>query len=308
MLIRASFPDLYLTSMLPALDEITMNRFDRNPEVYSQVFRMMDSNKSIEQTSEVAGLTTFHEVPENGSVRYDEPVPGFRQTYEHVQYGLGFKISKVMSDDDRFGVIQKLAGELGRSAKETIEVTSALIFNRGFDGAYTGPDGQPLFSASHPLVKGGGVQNNRPGSDADLDPASIEVALTDFRRMKDQTGKRIRVKPRTLMVPPELEFAAAEILGGSLRSDTANNTINAFKHRVGMPSFENLIVNEYLTDTDAFFVLADQADLDIRFYWREKPGTVHAVDFDTRAIKTAMWYRHAVGWSSFYGVYGSPGV
>src|SRR4051812_21168584 len=102
MLIRTSFPDLFLTSMLPALDEVIFNKFDRFEPQYSQVFRVMDSTRSIEQTSEIAGLGTFNTIPENSPVRYDEPVPGFSKTYTHAQYGLGFRISKVMQDDDRY--------------------------------------------------------------------------------------------------------------------------------------------------------------------------------------------------------------
>ena len=51
MLIRAQFPDLFLASMLPALDEVIFQRYDRFPPQYTQVFRMMSSGKSIEQTS-----------------------------------------------------------------------------------------------------------------------------------------------------------------------------------------------------------------------------------------------------------------
>jgi phage major head subunit gpT-like protein len=306
MIIRASFPDLFLTSMLPALDEIIFNRFDRHPAQYPQIFRVMDSDRSIEQTSEVVGLGTFHEVPENSAVRYDEPAPGFKQTYEHTQYGLGFRVSHVMVKDDRWSIINKLAGELGRSSKETIELTAALIFNRAFDTNYPGPDGKPLCATDHPLVKAG-TQRNRPAADADLDVSSLEIALTDFRRMRDQSGKRVRVKPKRLVVAPEGEFNATELLGGSMRSDTANNTINAFRNRVGMGSFTEPFVWEYLTDPDAWFITAEKEDTELRFYWRERPGTVHAVDFDTRAIKSAMWYRMSVGFSSFYGVYGCPG-
>ncbi len=308
MLIRTSFPDLFLTSMLPALDEVIFNKFDRFPPQYSQVFRVMDSNRSIEQTSEIAGLGTFSTIPENSPVRYDEPVAGFAKTYTHSQYGLGFRISKVMTDDDRFSIITKMAGELGRSAKETIELAVASVFNNGFSGSFLGPDGVALFSTAHPLVKSGGTQTNTLAVAADLDIASIELALTDFRRMKDPSGKKIRVKPTMLIVPPEGEFAASEIMNATMRADTANNTPNAFKNRVGMPSFSNMMVWDYLTDPDAWFIMADKEDQELRFYWRERPGTVHAVDFDTRAIKTAMWYRHSFGWSSFYGIYGSPGA
>jgi phage major head subunit gpT-like protein len=306
MLIRTQFPDLFLTTMLPALDELIFNKFDRFPPQYTQVFRVMDSGRSIEQTSEIAGLGTFNTIAEGGNMRYDEAVPGFAKTYTHSQWGLGFKMTRVMVDDDRFGIISKLASELGRSAKETVELDVAQDFINGF--TTNGPDGVPLFSASHPLVKSGGVQNNMLATAADLDIPALELALTDFRRMKDPSGKKIRVKPVTLIVPPELEFAAAEILAGTMRSDTANNTVNAFKHRQGFGSFEQMFVWDYLTDPDAWFISAAKEDTELRYYWRERPNTVHDVDFDSRSVKTAMWYRASHGHSSFYGIYGTAGA
>jgi len=309
MLIRAQFPDLFLASMLPALDEVIFQRYDRFPPQYTQVFRMMSSGKSIEQTTEIAGLGTFVQIPEGGPMHYDTAVPGFDKTYLHEQYGLGFRMTRVMVDDDRFAIIQKLASELGRSAKETVELAVASHFINGFaGGAYVGPDGQPLFSLSHPMVKSGLVQQNCLTSAADLDISSLEIALTDFRRMKDPSAKKIRVRPRRLIIPPELEFAATEILKSPTRSDTANRSINAFQNRSGMPGFEDAFVWDYLTDPDAWFIQAEPEDTELRFYWREKPNTVHEVDFDSRSIKTAMWYRCSSGWSSFYGVYGTPGA
>ncbi|MBM3744172.1 MAG: hypothetical protein FJW34_00070 [Acidobacteria bacterium] len=309
MLIRAQFPDLFLTSMLPALDEVIFERFDRWPPQFSRIFRVMTSGRSIEQTSETSGLGTFHVIPEGGPMRYDVAVPGFDKTYLHEQFGLGFKITKVMVDDDRFGIMTNLAADLGNGAKETVELTVASHFNNGFTaGAYAGPDGVALFSTAHPLVKAGGVQANRPAASMDLDIPAIELVLTDFRRMKGPSGKKIRVRPTRLVVPPELEFAAQEMLTATMRSDTANNTPNAFKRRVGLPSFDEVFVWDFVTDPDAWFVTADPEDTQLRFYWREKPNTVHDVDFDSRSIKTAMWYRCSSGWSSYYGVYGVPGA
>ena len=233
MQIRTQFPDLFLASALPALDELIFQKFDRFPPQYTQIYRVMDSGRSIEQTSEIAGLGNFVQIDEGKNMRYDESVPGFSKTYTHQQYGLGFKMTRVMVDDDRWGIINKMAGELGRSAKETIELSAAATFNNGFDVAYAGPDGLPLFSTSHPLVKTGGTQTNTLAIAADLEIASLELALTDFRRMKDPSGKKIRVRPELLIGPPELEFVMSEILTGNMRSDTANNTVNAFKNRSG---------------------------------------------------------------------------
>jgi phage major head subunit gpT-like protein len=310
VLIRTQFPDLFLAEMLPALDDIIFNKFDRLPPQYTKIFRVMKSNRSIEQTSEVVGLGLLNEVAEGASVRYDEAVPGFNKTYTHAQFGGGFKMSRIMVDDDKFALIDKLASDLGRAAKETRELAAAATFINGFSTSYNGPDGKPLFATDHPIVKTNGTQTNTLAVAADLDQSSIELALTDFRTMKDPSGKKVRVEAKRLVVPPQLEFAAIEIMGGNMRSDTANNTVNALKRRSGVGAFDEMFVWDYLDegDPDAWFIVASPEDTELRWYDREKFNTVHDVDFDSRSIKTAGWMRFSLGWSSFYGVYGCPGA
>src|ERR1051325_5784914 len=309
MIIRTQFPDLFLTTMLPALDELIFGRFNKLPSEFTKVFRMMTSSRSIEQTSEISGLGLFDTVGDGQNVRYDVSVPGFNKTYTHLQFALGFQITRITVDDDKWGIINKLSTDLGKSAYESKDLDAASVFNNGFTASsYAGPDGKALFASDHPLVKSGGTQNNTLAVAADLDVSSIELALTDYRLMKDHSGKRIRVKPKTLVVPPQLEFSATEILGGEWRSDTANHTINAFKNRIGMGSFDQGMVWTFLSDPDAWFIVADPSDTELRWYTREAFNTLHDVHFDSRSIKTAAWQRYSVGFNSFYGVYGRRGA
>jgi hypothetical protein len=93
-----------------------------------------------------------------------------------------------------------------------------------------------------------------------------------------------------------------------MRSDTANHTINAFRQREGFKSFMDWMVWDYLTDPDAWFIRASQQRTQLRFYHRRKFQTRHDVDFDTQSLKTIGTMRFSHGWSSFYGIYGSPGA
>jgi len=305
MFIRTLFPDLYLQSMLPAIDEVVMTKYSQFPDEFTEVFRMESSSRSIEQTTEVTGFGQFAVIPEGSDTRYDEALPGFNKTYVHAQYGLGFRVTKVAMDDDKFGVVKKLATELGRSGKETKEVTVANVINTGFAGVVLGPDGVGLFSTAHPLI-GGGMQSNRLSYATDPDVTSIQLVLTLMRQTRDQRGKLLRIPPKKAIFPPNLEFIGAELLGGVDRSDTANRAINAFRRRSGMPSFESWMVWDYLTDPDAWMVEGDVQDTELRYYDREAFNTVHDIDFDSRSVKTAGWMRFSCGFNGFYGLVGVP--
>lgn len=304
MFVRTLLPDLYLQSMLPAIDEVVMTKYSRFPDEFTEVYRMETSSRSIEQTTEVTGFGQFALVPENDTTRYDDPLPGFNKTYIHAQYSLGFKVSRVAVDDDKFGVVRKLATELGRSAKETKEVIAASVVNTGFTTGTT-PDGVSLFNTAHPLI-GGGTQTNRLSYATDPDVTSIQLALTDMRQTVDHRGKKLRIPTKKMIVPPSLEFIAAELLGGTERSDTANRSINSFRRRSGMPSFDSWMVWDYLTDPHAWFLESEVSDTELRFYDREAFNTVHDIDFDSRGLKTAGWMRFTCGVNGFYGIYGVP--
>jgi hypothetical protein len=163
----------------------------------------------------------------------------------------------------------------------------------------------PLFSTAHPLV-GGGVQSNMLAIAADPDVDSIRQILTLMRRTVNHRGLRQRIVPKTLILPPELEFVGAEQLGGDTRPDTANRAINSFKRRSGMPSFESWMVWDYLNDPHAWFVEAEPEETELRWYDREAFNTVHGVDFESRSLKTAGWMRFSCGWNGFFGVAGAP--
>ena len=305
-IVRGTFTDTFLEDQLPAIEGDIMTPFKRWPELYSQYLNVENTTRDISQRTQIAGFQLLAEVAENAPVTYDEPAQGFDKTYKPVQLALGFKVSRVAFDDDKYGWIKKLAGDLGRSAIETIETRAANIFNNGFTD--TGPDGKVLFATDHPDPKGGGAQANRPTNHVDLSVPALQAALTDIRKWKDTSGRRARFQPKMLMVPPDLWAVASEILGGTMRSDTANNTINAFQKIPGLNPFNTVLVNEYLTDVDGWFVGSDKEDVATTLLWRERPNTMYGEDFDTRGLKTALWCRFVASYHDWRGWWGTAGA
>ena len=303
--IRQSTPDLYLKTMLPAIKEVIMARYAQFPDEYPEIFRVESSTRSIEQTTELSGFGQFAVTPEATDGFFDVAVPGYNMTYQPAQYSLGYKVSRIAMDDDKWGVVRKMAVELGKSAHETREYVAANVINTGFTGT-NGPDGVTLFSTAHPLVKSGGTQTNRAAVAAQPSVTSIRLALSDMRLTVDHAGKKVRIPPKKLIVPPQLAYQGAELLKGVERSDTANRAINAFKQNVGMPSFDQLFVYDYLTDPAAWMIEGDVANTELRFINREAFNTEHHIEFRSRSIETMGWMRFAVGFNGFYGIYGVP--
>ncbi len=308
MFLRTTVPDLFLQTMLPAIDEIVQERYARWPTQFTQIFRMRTTNRGIEQTTEVTGFGQMVVVPETAPVPYSDPLPGLNKTYLTAQYGLGFKVSRLAKDDDRHGTVAKFAGSLGKSAAETKEIVHAGVFNGGFSyntGAVIGPDGKTLFDTAHPLM-GGQTRSNKAAVASDPDMTSMGLALTQMRLMIDQNGKKLRIPARKAIFPPALEFIGSQLMGGVDDPSTANRALNPFMRRSGVPSFSDWMVWDYLTDPNAWFIQGEVQDTELRSYEHEAFNTIHDVDFDTRSLKTAGWMRFACGFNGDAGIFGIP--
>ena len=305
-MIRTQFPDSQLETALPGLKEITFTQYDKYATQYSRVFNVQNSTKGIEQFSGVSGFGLFDKNSTEGQqVTFDDVKQMFDKTYKHDTWQKGYAVSREFFDDDQFNIITNLASELGRSAALTVEYDAVTDFTNGF--TTNGYDGVPLFSVSHPRVKAGGVPRNKPSVDVDFDIPNLQSALIDFAGWTDDAGKLWMVEPTRVIVPSALEFTVSEVLNSTMRSDTAENTINAFRHRDKLSPLTNFMCWRYLTDADAWFVAADPSDLKLRFLWREKFNTISDRDFYTRSLLTGGWMRFSHGWDSWAGLWGTSG-
>ena len=185
----------------------------------------------------------------------------------------------------------------------TKQVKAASLLNTGFD-TFTSGDGVTLFNASHPTVAGG-VNSNRPSTDADLNETSLEQAVIDIAAYVDERGLLIAARPRKLIVPPALMFVATRLLQPELRVGTADNDINALRSNGSIP--EGYAVNHYLTDPDAWFIRTDVPN-GMKHFVRVALQNGMDGDFDTGNVRYKSRERYSFGVSDPLGIFGSPGA
>ena len=301
-LLRTGFSDQFFSTALPLLEEVIMEQFGSKPDMIPMVYNVEGSDKWGEQDSTVTGFGIAPVKSENAPVYYDDVFQGYDTTYTHTTYALAFRVSKEMVDDEKFGMIKKSAMALGRSMFNTRQIEAASNFNNGFNASFTGPDSVELFSTAHPLI-GGGTASNELAAAADLSVTSLRQALDDMEDTVDERGLLINVVPEYLLVPNELIWDAEELLKSSLRPDTSDNPINAFQ----IKNLDYMVWN-YLTDPDAWFLLAAKNDHSLKFYEREPVNVSSDYDFEADASKTKTRCRFSHGWSDWRGTFGSPGV
>jgi phage major head subunit gpT-like protein len=295
---RNQFTDLFV-SRLPFLDEIMRERFDAPSLTYTQVFNIRDSRRAYEEITGITGFDQFTEKDEGDTITYDKLLQGYDKRFKHKTYAKGFQITLEAMDDDIDGAISDAAPALARVARNSIETEAFSDFNNGF-GSVTTPDGVSLFSASHPLVGGGTASNLISG---DFAQGTLEQAVNMYQDMRDDRNQLIELNPTSLLIPTELQWVVHEVLKSQLRSDTANNAINAV-NQLGL----KVIMSKYLTGDDDWFLLADPSQHRLMYYWRMEPVSDHTLDFDTGNMKTKMTYRMSHGPADWRGLVGGQGA
>lgn len=285
--------------------------YNQYPVEWDKLFEKNTSRKAFEEDVGTSHFGLAVAKGEGFPVTYDAARQGFTSRYQHVVYALGFIITREAFDDDQYDVVGKLkAQSLAFSMRQTKEIVGANVFNRAFNTSYLGGDGATLVasaggggSASHPNVAGG-TYTNGVATAVDLSEAALEQACIDIADFKNDRGLKIAVRPRKLVIPKELMFEAHRILKTDGQVYSADNTLNAIKTMGMIPE---VVVNHYLTDTDAWFILTDVKN-GLKYFERNGDEFTMDEDWDTENAKYKARARFSFGWTDPRGIYASPGV
>jgi len=299
MSIRSNFSDQFLTDALPVLDGLIFDEYERHPDAVPMIFRVYDSSRWGEQTSTMAGVTPAVEKPEGLAVSFSDPIQGYDKTFQHVTYAIAVSFSEELREDDRLNMVEDSYRSLGLGMYQTRQIKALGILNDGFSD--TGPDGQSLFYASHPLI-GGGTYGNRPSADIAMSVAGMREMEIAMMKQVNHRNIQVVVKPETIVAPPDLKHVATELVKSQDRPDTANRAMNTF-------FVENyaLVVSPFLTSSTAWFALANKSSHQLRFYERVAPMTKTWEDEKTGDVNTRIRSRFSVGYSDWIGTWGTSG-
>lgn len=273
---------------------------DRNP-VGRSFFNVYDSTQFREHSQTVGGIGLMETKSEGEPINYVAMVEGHNQTFTHVDYALGMRATREMMRDELYGIMDEMGVELASSAHATEETLLANHLNNGFSNSFTGPDGVELFSSLH-VRENGDTYANELSTTADLSTSSLEQALIDFRDFRDGGGKRLQIKPKCLLVSPDNQWHASRILGSTHRPEDDTNAVQPVN------GILDLEVWDYLTDTDAWFLLADKSDHKLVLYDRESFTSEHIYDFDTKDYKISGLFAQSSGWQDPRGIFGVEGA
>ena len=289
----------------PGLNALFGLEYARYENQHEQIFDTETSDRAFEEEVMLSGFGTAQVKPEGTGVNYDDATESFTARYTHETIALAFAITEEAVEDNLYDTISsRYTKALARSMANAKEIKGANVLNRAFNSSFTGGDGVELCSTAHLTVSGGNYANELATS-ADLNETSLEQALIDIAGLTDDRGLKIALNGQKLIIPVNLQFTAERLMKSGQRVGTSDNDINAIGSMGMIP--QGYVVNNYLTDTDAFFIKTD-APNGLKHFQRAPISTKMEGDFETGNVRYKSRERYSFGFSDFRGIFGSPGA
>ena len=290
----------------PGLNALFGLEYKQYEQEHAEIYNTESSDRAFEEEVMLSGFAQAQVKPEGSGIAYDSAQETFTARYTHETIALGFAITEEAIEDNLYDrLASRYTKALARSMAQTKQVKAAAPLNNGLPGgSFQSGDGVTLFNASHPTISG--TFSNTLATAADLNETSLEQAMIDIAALTDERGLKIAAKAVKMIVPSALQFTADRLMNSAQRVGTADNDINAIRNMGMVPG--GYVVNHYLTDTDAFFILTDLTNTGLKMFQRTGMETSMEPDFSTGNIRYKARERYSFGFSDWRGVYGSQGA
>lgn len=287
------------TSTFPAImsnlaDKSVMNGFNE-AETTFQIWAGKGSNRDFKEAARVAlsEAGNLELVPEGG--QFPQDVFGEASARTKVAtYGKIFSLTRQAIINDDLGLFSKIATKYGSAAKRLV---NKMVYAQ-LTGTVKMQDNVALFDAKHGNVATTGEA---------LSLKAIAKAITAMRRQKGITdAANLNITPKYLVVPPELEVTAYQIVNSTAAVDGTNSgVVNPYKGRFVV------VADAELTDPDAWYLVADanQHDTIEVTYLNgvETPRLETRQGFDVDGIEYKVAFDVGVDAIDFRGLYKNAG-
>ena len=288
----------------PGLNALFGLEYNSYENQHAEIFDTETSDRAFEEEVMLGGFGEAAVKAEGSAVAFDSANESFTARYTHETIALAFSITEEAVEDNLYdSVAKRYTKALARSMAQTKQIKAANILNNAFSVTTVSGDKQFLIDNDPPTI-GGGNQTNRPTTLADLSETSLEQAMIDIAAFKDERGLKIAARGMKLIVPSANQFNAERILKSNQRVGTSDNDINALSSKGMLP--QGYVVNNFLTDSDAFFIKTDVPN-GLKHFQRAALKTAMEGDFDTGNMRYKARERYSFGASDWRGIYGSDG-
>ena len=207
--------------------------------------------RSISTVRSVNDFKTLTSYRLNGGFKFDKVANGGElknasaseesRTISAETYGIMTSVTRTDLINDDLGALTAVPQRIGRGG--------ALKLNDVFWADFV--DDASFFTSGRGNLSAGSLA---------LSLANLKALATKFRKLKDPDGNPVAVEPRILLVPVDLELAAAEIMGSTLIQSGATG---GQPDRNVLAGRYQVVASTYLTNTTDYYLLASPADMPV---------------------------------------------
>ena len=290
----------------PGLNALFGLEYKRYENQHLEIFDVETSDRAFEEEVMLSGFANAEIKPEGSAVVFDNAQETFTARYTHNTVALAFAITEEAIEDNLYDrLASRYTKALARSMAQTKQVKAVNPLIQGLPSTdnFDSGDGVSLFNTAHPTIAGNVA--NTLATQADLNETSLEQSLIDIAAMTDERGLKIAAKGMKMIIPSALQFTADRLMKSANRVGTADNDINAIRNMGMVP--QGYVVNNFLTDTDAFYIVTDVPN-GMKYFDRAPITTKMEGDFDTGNVRYKARERYSFGVSDFRGIFASEGA
>ena len=280
--------------------------YKRYENQHAEIYTNENSDRAFEEEVMLSGFGNAQVKAEGAGVSFDDAQETFTARYTHETVALAFAITEEAIEDNLYDrLASRYTKALARSMSNAKQVKAVEPLIQGLPSTATFKSGDAvaLFSTSHPTVAG--TFKNTLTTQADLNETSLEQSMIDIAAMTDERGLRVAARGVKMIIPSELQFTAERLMKSQGRTGTADNDINAIVSMGMVP--QGYRVNNYLTDTDAFYIITDVPN-GMKMFTRAPLTTAMEGDFDTGNVRYKARERYSFGVSDPRGIFGVEGA
>ena len=290
----------------PGLNALFGLEYKQYENQHAEIYTTESSDRAFEEEVMLSGFAQAQVKPEGSGVTFDNAQETFTARYTHETVALAFSITEEAIEDNLYDrLASRYTKALARSMAQTkqVKAVNPLIQGLPTTNNFNSGDGVSLFNTSHPTIAG--TVKNTLTTQADLNETSLEQSLIDIAQMTDERGLKIAARGLKMIIPSELQFTAERLMKSEKRVGTADNDINAVRSMGMVP--QGYVVNNFLTDTDAFYITTDVPN-GMKYFQRAAIKTAMEGDFDTGNVRYKARERYSFGVSDFRGIFGVEGA
>ena len=289
----------------PGLNALFGLEYKRYENQHAEIYVTETSDRAFEEEVMLSGFANAAVKPEGSGVVFDNAQETYTARYTMETVALAFAITEEAIEDNLYDrLASRYTKALARSMANTKQIKSVdpLIQGLPTTNNFDSGDGFSLFNTANPTIAG--TVSNTLAVQADLNETSLEQSLIDIAAMTDERGLKIAARGVKMIVPSELQFTAERLMKSQGRTSTADNDINEIASMGMIP--QGYIVNNFLTDTDSFYIITDVPN-GMKYFERTPIRTAMEGDFDTGNVRYKARERYRFGVSDYRGIFGVEG-